>query len=723
MPFPALAKVPCRTSGSRTRVAFSVTCCQFAAVDVLSTQNQPLGKSYLTFDNFNKSQRNSRPMMSKSITHEDISIQGDPVRKVWEDVVIKNLPTSDGVRQEIYRSWIKSKEKGLDPYSNEPPATLSGRKLSQLFRINDTLIEVAKPVMRMIDMMVGDTGFLVTLSEKSGHVLVVLGDSEILEMAKRNYYLVGCRRDIDHAGTNAIGLCLELDKPIQLTGCEHYRVKHHDWTCSSAPIHDGNGSIIGAFTLSGNSGSRHKHTLALATAAAETIEREMQTRELNNEIKRLNFILSSIFDSIAEGVVALDQEQRIANINRRALQMLQLEKASVTGKEFAKVTKPDDILLGAMNTNSTLEGTEINFICPGGERTFICKIDSIQKSSNKGIGKLITLAEKQQFINMTKNIGGNYARYDFDSIKGNSAVLKKQIALAQIAAKTNSRVLITGESGTGKELFAQAIHNYSNRNMGSFVAISCATIPRDLVESELFGYRPGAFTGARTDGKVGKFEIANHGTLFLDEINSLPLEIQAKLLRVLQQNEISRLGDNRAIPVDVRVISATNSNLYSEVKSKNFREDLFYRLNVVEISLPSLRDREGDLPLLIEHFIGHLSTVMKIPRPTISKKIFDILNKYHWPGNVRELENCIERMVILAQGGAVHEQHLPDRVVSKPTTFYLDMNAASLQDGYKELIEKVLERCNGNASRAAKELQIARSTLYRKMKKFSIPRK
>jgi transcriptional regulator with PAS, ATPase and Fis domain len=259
--------------------------------------------------------------------------------------------------------------------------------------------------------------------------------------------------------------------------------------------------------------------------------------------------------------------------------------------------------------------------------------------------------------------------------------------------------------------------------MGSFVAISCATIPRDLVESELFGYRPGAFTGARTDGKVGKFEIANHGTLFLDEINSLPLEIQAKLLRVLQQNEISRLGDNRTIPVDVRVISATNSNLYSEVKSKNFREDLFYRLNVVEISLPSLRDREGDLPLLIEHFIGHLSTVMKIPRPTISKKIFDILNKYHWPGNVRELENCIERMVILAQGGAVHEQHLPDRVVSKPTTFYLDMNAASLQDGYKELIEKVLERCNGNASRAAKELQIARSTLYRKMKKFSIPRK
>ena len=661
--------------------------------------------------------------MSKSITHEDIKVRDESLRSVWEDVVIKNMTVRNGVRQEVYQSWLKSKEKGLDPYSNDPPETLAGRKLSQLFRINKSLIQVAKPVMKMIDMMVGATGFLVTLSEKSGRVLVVMGNSDILEMAKRNYYLVGCRRDIDHAGTNAIGLCLELDKPIQLTGCEHYRVKHHDWTCSSAPIHDSNGAILGAFTLSGSSGSQHQHTLALVTTAAETIEREMQTRELNKEIKRLNFILSSTFDSIAEGVIALDHELRIANINRRALQMLQLNKSSVTGKEFAKVTKPEDILFGALNTNSTLSGTEINFICPGGERTFICNVDPIKYAGNKEGGKLITIVEKQQVINMTKNIGGNYAQYDFGSIKGNSAVLKKQLAVAEITAKTNSRVLITGESGTGKELFAQAIHNYSNRSSGPFVAISCATIPRDLVESELFGYRPGAFTGARSDGKVGKFEIANHGTLFLDEINSLPLDIQAKLLRVLQQNQITRIGDNRTITVDVRVISATNSDLYSEIKSKNFREDLFYRLNVVEISLPPLRDREGDLPLLIEHFVEHLSTVMKIPRPTISKEIYGILNKYHWPGNVRELENCIERMVILAQGGPVRKQHLPGHLISKPMPLYFDSNKASLQDVNKELIEKVLERCNGNASKAAKELQIARSTLYRKMNKFNIPRK
>ncbi|MGV7224733.1 MAG: sigma-54-dependent Fis family transcriptional regulator [Nitrospinales bacterium] len=659
--------------------------------------------------------------MSKTITHDDIPIQDNAIHKAWEDVIIKDLPVKDSVRQEIYKSWIKSKKMGLDPYSNEPPMTLSGRKLNRLFKTNNTLIEIAKPVMEMIHILVGDTGFLVTLSEKSGYVLVVLGDSDILEMAKRNFYLVGCRRDIDHAGTNAIGLCLELDEPIQLTGCEHYRVKHHDWTCSSAPIRDAKCDTIGAFTLSGTSGSQHKHTLALVTTAAETIEGNLQTCELNNEVRRLNSILSSIFDSTAEGVIALDPDQRITNINRRALQMLKLKKSLVTGKDFAKVTKPDDLLLGALNTNSALEGTEINFICPGGDQSYICKIDPIREFGGKGIGKLITLAGKQQVLNMTKSIGGNYARYHFESIKGNSEVLKKQIALAKITAKTNSRVLITGESGTGKELFAQAIHNYSNRNTGPFVAISCATIPRDLVESELFGYRPGAFTGARSEGKVGKFEIANNGTLFLDEINSLPLDIQAKLLRVLQQNEISRLGDSRTITVDVRVISATNTNLFSEVESNNFREDLYYRLNVVEISIPPLRDREGDIPILIEHFTEHLSTVMKIPRPKITKEIFDILNAYSWHGNVRELENCIERVVILAQGGTVLKQHLPHRVISKPSTFYL--NTTSLQDGYKELIEATLERCNGNASKAAKKLQIARSTLYRKMKAFNIPRK
>jgi PAS domain S-box-containing protein len=657
---------------------------------------------------------------SKNDTHDNMPIEKNSLQEAWEDVVLKNLPVKDLelVRPVVYQSWIKSKKMGLDPYSNNPPPALSGKDLEHLFKTNDSFIEIAKPVLQMIDILVGDTGFMTTLADKNGSLLVVLGKSMILKAAERNFYLPGCRRDIKHAGTNGIGLCLEIDRPIQLTGCEHYRVKHHDWTCSSAPIHGSKGNIVGAITLSGISGNQHKHTLALVSTAAETIQSELATRELNKEISRLHSVLSSIFESTAEGVIALDDNLRISDINRRALKMLNLKKTEVIGEDFAKTVKPDDLLITALNTNSYLTGTEISFNASTGDQLYICNIDPIRDTYGKDSGKLITLAEKQQVINMTKKIGGNYARYEFDSIKGDSEILKKQIELAQITAKTNSRVLLTGESGTGKELFAQAIHNYSNRHAGPFVAISCATIPKDLVESELFGYRPGAFTGARASGMLGKFELANHGTLFLDEINALPLDVQSKLLRVLQQNEINRLGDTRTISVNVRVIAATNTDLFTEVQTDNFREDLYYRINVVEIVVPPLRERQGDLDLLIEYFTEHISERMEMPKPTMTDEILEIMHAYHWPGNVRQLENCIERAVVLVQGGTIQKQHLPAQLLTEQTP--ISSTTTTLHDGYKKLIEAALKRCDGNASKAAKELKIARSTLYRKMEEFNI---
>jgi len=329
------------------------------------------------------------------------------------------------------------------------------------------------------------------------------------------------------------------------------------------------------------------------------------------------------------------------------------------------------------------------------------------------------LVKKRNVINIAKKFGGNYAKYEFEDIKGRDPALQKQIELAKITAKTNSKVLIFGESGTGKELFAQAIHNHSSRREGPFVAISCATIPRDLFESELFGYRPGAFTGARQDGMIGKFELAHQGSLFLDEIDALPLDIQAKLLRVLQQGEIARLGDTRSIPVDVRVIAATNTDLLSEVENNNFREDLYYRVNVVEISIPPLRERKGDLELLVSLFVDRLWKEMGINKPEVFDEVLDIFHAYDWPGNVRELENCIERAVILSQGDEITKQHLPARLVNKPTKLVCT-SSTSLRDGYRDMIEAALKRNNGNASKAARELNIARSTLYRKLKEFGI---
>ena len=643
----------------------------------------------------------------------------DPVKTAWQNVVLENKPPTGNVRPEVLRSWYQSKEIGLDPYSNEPPQRISQNKLERLFIINKTLIEIAKPVMQMIEISVRDTGFLTTLAEKSGYVLLVFGESDIIEMSNRNYYVPGCRRDCKHAGTNAIGLCLQENKPIQLTGHEHYRVKHHDWTCSSAPIFNSRGDILGVITLSGHSKRRHPHTLTLVTEAAEVIETQLRERELIEEKQLLNSLISSILNSMTDGLVALDSNLTITHLNNQAQKMLSIDSASALGQQLFDVIQPDDILVSALQTNSNISSMEIDFHCPTGQRSYICSIDSCQDASRHTSGKIITLVKKRNVINITKKFGGNYAKYEFEDIKGRDPALQKQIELAKITAKTNSKVLIVGESGTGKELFAHAIHNHSSRREGPFVAISCATIPRDLFESELFGYRPGAFTGARQDGMIGKFELAHQGSLFLDEIDALPLDIQAKLLRVLQQGEIARLGGTRSIPVDVRVIAATNTDLLSEVENNNFREDLYYRVNVVEILIPSLRERKGDLELLVSLFVDRLWKEMGINKPDVSDEVLDIFRKYNWPGNVRELENCIERAVILSQGNEITKQHLPARFVNKPPRLVCT-SSTSFRDGYKEMIEAALERNNGNASQAARELKIARSTLYRKLKEFGI---
>ncbi len=556
------------------------------------------------------------------------------------------------------------------------------------------------------------------MTDNNGHVLVAKGDKEIIEMAEANFYQPGCLRTNESAGTNAIGLCLMLAKPLQVTGAEHYKVFHHPWTCSSAPIFAGPGAVIGAITLSGSSSGRHQHTLALVTAAADTSGSQLRERNLINEKGRLNCMLTSILDSISDGVIAVDESLIVTHLNSTAAGMLGLRPGGVIGKRLKEAVSPDDNLLRALKTKKFFVGDETGFKIKEEIKHYICRVDSIQNASSRALGAIITLAEKQGVINTAKKIGGNYAKYQFSDIKGKSEAFLRQIELAKIAAHSNSRVLIVGESGTGKELFAQAMHNFGHRANGPFVAVSCAAIPRDLIESELFGYRAGAFTGARKDGMVGKFELANKGTLFLDEINGMPLDLQAKMLRVLQQNEIMRLGDTRLIPVEVRVIAATNADLLKEVKNLNFREDLYYRLNVVEICIPPLRERVADLELLIDHVLTRQPKKMSIKKPHLSEEVLEIFKSYDWPGNVRELENCIERAVLLAQGSVVRREHLPERLwkrVGGP-----DPSPLSLRHGFREMVQEALQRSQGNVSMAARDLKIARSTLYRKIVEFGL---
>ncbi len=642
----------------------------------------------------------------------------DALKGAWEDVVVKGVNPRRQVRPEVLRSWLRCRELELDPFTKSPPPVLSKNDLNGILKRNKELIEVSKPVMDMMEITVRDTGFIVTLTDEDGFVLVVRGDDDILEMAKKNYYLPGCQRTVECAGTNAIGLCLIEGKPIQLTGAEHYKTHHHPWTCSSAPIHNSQGDIIGAITLSGMSRGRHKHTLALISSAADTIESQLRERDLIDEKQRLTSMLTLIFNAISDGVIAVDNNLDIVRINKTGAEMLGVDAKKIVGRPLNDVVQPEDSLVRALRTKNYFSATETTFACPDGHRSYICSVDPVKNTSGRVLGAIITLAEKRQVINIAKKIGGNYAKYEFKDIIGNNPAFKKQIEMAKIAARTNSRVLIIGESGTGKELFAQAIHSHSNRGDEPFVAISCAAIPRDLIESELFGYRGGAFTGARRDGQVGKFELANKGTLFLDEVNGLPLDLQAKLLRVLQQGEIMRLGDTRTIPVDVRVVAASNVDLMTEAENANFREDFYYRLNVVEVFIPPLRERIGDLEFLIDHILRRQCQEMDFTKPKIGNDALEILKTYHWPGNVRELENSIERALLLSQGQTIQKHHLPDRISVRPST--PGHHPVSLKHGYRELIEKALDRSGGNISMAARDLKIARSTLYRKMREFGL---
>jgi two-component system NtrC family response regulator len=308
------------------------------------------------------------------------------------------------------------------------------------------------------------------------------------------------------------------------------------------------------------------------------------------------------------------------------------------------------------------------------------------------------------------------AKSEFEKIVGVSPQIKEIFSLiADIAQNPTSTVLITGESGTGKELVARAIHNRSPRSSSLFVAVNCAAIPENLIESELFGHEKGAFTGA-FERRAGKFELASGGTLFLDEISALPFSMQAKLLRAIQEKEIERIGGSKLIPVDVRIIAATNKNLKELVAQGEFREDLFFRLNVIPINLPPLRERKTDIPVLVEHFLHNFNLSFNKKISGLSPEAMEKLMEYNWPGNVRELENLMERLVALSKETALTAAHLPKEISHLDNDGKEDLYSMSLKEASQkfesDFIKKVLAKAGGSKTRAAKMLGIHRNTLH-----------
>lgn len=333
--------------------------------------------------------------------------------------------------------------------------------------------------------------------------------------------------------------------------------------------------------------------------------------------------------------------------------------------------------------------------------------------------------ERQELVDENRQLRElTSSTFRFENIIAQSRKMRNVLEVAAQVAPRDSTVLLTGESGTGKELLAKAIHQNSTRRGKPFVAVNCGALPEALAESELFGHRKGAFTGAIAD-RAGKFEAANEGTVFLDEIGELPLSLQVKLLRVIQEREIDKIGNPTPIKVNVRIIAATNRDLKNRVEDNEFREDLYYRLSVVTIEIPPLREHREDIPLLLHHFLDKLQRRYNVPALKITDEAIERLTQYNWPGNVRELENVTERLVVLSKGTTISEADLPPDIRTTESriasiNLKLPEEGISLEEVEKELLLRALEKYNGNQTQAAKYLNISRKTLIYRMEKYGI---
>ncbi len=460
-------------------------------------------------------------------------------------------------------------------------------------------------------------------------------------------------------------------------------------------------------------------------AQTETIE----------DLKRQLEIYRLIFESIHNGAMVTDASGNITHFNKLYGQFLGIDPQAQIGRHCTDAVENSRMHIVAqtgkaeINHSHLIQGQKmvVQRVPIAKDGKVIAVFGQVMFKDVKDVGKLareLSLLESKVKLYEEELLSLRSTRYTFDSIIGKSDAIKNLKREALKAAANSFPVLITGESGTGKELFAQAIHHASNRRLHPFVRINCAAIPRDLLESELFGYEKGAFTGAKTEGKPGKFELAHAGTIFLDEIGDLPPEMQPKLLRAIEDKEFERVGGTKIVRSDFRVVAATNQNLEGMLAAGRFRKDLFYRLNVISLHIPPLRDRPSDILAMTDHFLEQTAREANLDGLSIDKEAERALRAYQWPGNVRELANVLERSISSLEGHTIHVTDLPF-YVPRGQRRNDPRQATSLREMQsrteREAIWTALKEASFQKARAARALGIHRTLLYKKMKKYGLP--
>lgn len=623
----------------------------------------------------------------------------------------------------IKRSWERSREYQVNYEYIEKTEVLSTSRFSERVDERRQLLEVAVPVMEELYSMLKGQGFMVLLADHEGYILKTIMDEGFYQQAKPLMLCEGANWSERSKGTNAIGTSLAERAPVKVLAHEHYVRENHGIACAAVPILGSKGQVLGTLDVTGESRRANELIYRMVNMSARNIQREFQMLHLYRKLDLYKAKYDGLFELMREGAVMVDEDGTIQELSPSASRVLGITPDDVVGGNIEELFNLNsmwvldssskdtrEITISPKNSSSLVKARARRIYGPNGQPEGLVAIIGANGEKMTRDSKLVPAVYGN----------GNSVRFSFDQIIGESEYLQQVISMCKRVARNNSTILLTGETGTGKEMLAQSIHSESIRCEGPFIAVNCAAIPSELIESELFGYEDGAFTGARKGGSPGKFELANGGTVFLDEIGDMSARAQVSLLRVLQEKQLCRVGGRQNKPVDVRIIAATHRNLEDMVEEGLFRQDLFYRLNVVNIYIPPLRNRMRDIELLMEFFLEKYKSIIGRPQLEISPEAVEKFLSYRWPGNVRELENIVEGMVNVVEGETIYPEHLPKMMVEGAVNFIPDKKGMTLKDMERIAIIQAVRECAGSLSAAAQKLDIGRSTLYRKIKEYEI---
>jgi transcriptional regulator of acetoin/glycerol metabolism len=617
-----------------------------------------------------------------------------------------------GVRAPIEASWRRCAGFGLDRGREPDFGPLSARRLTEMREQNRTLTLNALPVMENLYRQIVDTESMIVLTDAHGLILHSLGDDGFLQRAEKVALKPGVVWSESEKGTNAIGTAIATLEPTLVHGPEHYLTVNHFLTCSAAPIADPHGRLIGVLDVTGDWRGYHRHTMALVRMSASVIENSLFRGAFPGDVALHFHARGELIGTLFEGIAIFRADGALVAANKSALFQFGMDLPQLRGRGFAELFGVP--LPAVVNQLAVRLDRPVSLTLPTGVRVLArVHAGSAQPAAHP---RALEPARRE----MRPRAAATPAAGTLEALDTGDAQVKAVIERVRRVVGRDIPVLIQGETGTGKELLARAIHNASPRARGPFVAVNCASIPEGLIESELFGYEEGAFTGARKRGCPGKIVQADGGTLFLDEIGDMPLALQARLLRVLQERVVTPLGSTRAQPVDVAIVCATHRRLKDAIAAGTFREDLYYRLNGLTVTLPPLRERT-DLETLVERVLASLGAEAAGVR--VAPEVLGMFRRHRWPGNVRQLASLLRTAVAMLDGGReLQRHHLPEdfldeveEVAGPPaaTAGPAGLACGPLDSLKVAAIERALAEHGGNVSAAARVLGISRNTIYR----------